>query len=619
MGARFDLNSIPDGEVFYAVMSTEHGLVGAEPDFESAAGHAAEIAGDDGLWYAASSPGGRMALEESAFPHEQRELLRMAANPRGFDRVLSEIPQLAMDATTLPRLSWGEVMSVSYEDAWRVVSSYFPEEKWQWCVFCGGKGKITPGRAKAMAEMDRKVKAGKAPPSVMMSYTRREGVSLPAGDCPYCEGERDPSQGWWQPVAKWRSNPLTMITPGEGLLRENHKLELRGGKGKGAVSQGLSLVPEYAAFSGVTDSVSGAHKGLPLHWNRRAGGTIRHTRSPRMVRGVGLPTARQPSPFPVPGGKPSLCFQSTNECRSSCLVHTGQNRAERYIVGVKQAAAVALLNHPVEFCRVLVEAVWAHLGVRDERFTKGWKPRKKPRKNPKIPYVRLNVFSDVPWELVFPDLFKAFPGTKYQGKLHGWYDYTKIAGRTTPKNYDLTFSYAGSTFNKRATMSEFARGRRVAVVFLLPYGEKERYRVKNGKKVHDLPTKWAFRDDRLGIRDKERAVADGDVHDIRPRNKGGIWVGLRFKSAAGISDAPAFYPKKYPKGHRWAGKPHPKAGQEMVRPHLGQVFEPSPGHLARRPGTAKALKSFIVLVEKVNGVMVVSQTPRHTKTKAVDE
>jgi hypothetical protein len=57
----------------------------------------------------------------------------------------------------------------------------------------------------------------------------------------------------------------------------------------------------------------------------------------------------------------------------------------------------------------------------------------------------------------------------------------------------------------------------------------------------------------------------------------------------------------------------------MVRPHLGQVFEPSPGHLARRPGTAKALKSFIVLVEKVNGVMVVSQTPRHTKTKAVDE
>jgi hypothetical protein len=69
------------------------------------------------------------------------------------------------------------------------------------------------------------------------------------------------------------------------------------------------------------------------------------------------------------------------------------------------------------------------------------------------------VLSDIPWELVCPELFELFPDL-------GFYDYTKVPGRTGFDNYDLTFSFSGT--NERQTKSEIARGHRVAVVYWLP-------------------------------------------------------------------------------------------------------------------------------------------------------
>ena len=91
---------------------------------------------------------------------------------------------------------------------------------------------------------------------------------------------------------------------------------------------------------------------------------------------------------------------------------------------------------------------------------------------------------------------KLFPDTMF-------YDYTKVPSRhlllNKYKNYDLTFSYSGENLDDCHTLLE--KGVRVAVVF-----KKE------------LPKTF------LG-----REVIDGDLNDLRYRDKHGVIVGLKFK------------------------------------------------------------------------------------------
>lgn len=74
--------------------------------------------------------------------------------------------------------------------------------------------------------------------------------------------------------------------------------------------------------------------------------------------------------------------------------------------------------------------------------------------------VRLNVFSDIPWETQFPTLFRDFPNVQF-------YDYHKVVGRmfdkNRPKNYHLTFSRSES--NHDDCMRVLRAGFNVAVVF----------------------------------------------------------------------------------------------------------------------------------------------------------
>jgi len=227
---------------------------------------------------------------------------------------------------------------------------------------------------------------------------------------------------------------------------------------------------------------------------------------------------------------------------------------------------------------VLVEALRWHLKGEAPNFRTGRHSTMRKDRD-YIPLVRPNMYSDLPWELVVPWLFEMFPGTKGpRGKRHAFYDYTKIAGRAVPENYDLTFSYSGIPSNKIAAERELRRGGRVAVVFLLPFPERERQKKhktgpRKGHYVHPVPRSWG------GFK-----VIDGDVHDIRPFDPGGVFVGLRYKSAAGILDK-----------------------------QLGEI-EVSKERRRRKPG--KKLKAFVVLVEKINGQMVVVQTPRQTGVEA---
>lgn len=127
---------------------------------------------------------------------------------------------------------------------------------------------------------------------------------------------------------------------------------------------------------------------------------------------------------------------------------------------------------------------------------------------------RLNGTSDIVWErkrfIVFPELgrtgstiIELFPEISF-------YDYTKIAGRTPPPNYHLTFSE--SEVNAADVAREMARGMNIASVF-----------------VNRLPA------NHLG-----RLVINGDDHDYRPADARGVVVGLKAKGVKGKADVTGF-------------------------------------------------------------------------------
>lgn len=114
--------------------------------------------------------------------------------------------------------------------------------------------------------------------------------------------------------------------------------------------------------------------------------------------------------------------------------------------------------------------------------------------------IRLNVFSDIPWERIFPELFARFPNVNF-------YDYTKNpkrAGQLLP-NYWLTFSR--SETNETQALRKLNAGVNVSVVF-----------------ADDLPKRW-----------NGFTVVEGDQTDLRyldPRGLArGYVIGLSLKSA----------------------------------------------------------------------------------------
>jgi hypothetical protein len=109
-----------------------------------------------------------------------------------------------------------------------------------------------------------------------------------------------------------------------------------------------------------------------------------------------------------------------------------------------------------------------HLLVKDiERLIK------QAKRDGFIPLVRLNGTSDIRWENIRFDyefihgktrnvtIFELFPEVQF-------YDYTKLPNRkSSPKNYDLTFSYSGVKEYQKYAMQAIASGMRLAVVFRL--------------------------------------------------------------------------------------------------------------------------------------------------------
>lgn len=214
----------------------------------------------------------------------------------------------------------------------------------------------------------------------------------------------------------------------------------------------------------------------------------------------------------------NACVRATEQCASSCLVFSGRNLADDYNTVKKYSLLQALIHEPQAFMRMLVEAIRIH---RDRSF-----------RSDTMPLVRLNVFSDLPWERMVPELFDEFHDVQF-------YDYTKVPGRTTPDNYDLTFSFAGTEQNVAAMDYEIRRQqRRVAVVFAavglrrtdegaieIPTTPRY-YRRKSGAE-RPSPRPARLPKSFLGLE-----VIDGDLSDMRPYDPAPSIVGLRWKNPA---------------------------------------------------------------------------------------
>ncbi len=193
--------------------------------------------------------------------------------------------------------------------------------------------------------------------------------------------------------------------------------------------------------------------------------------------------------------KVNLCVGSSAECRNACLVYAGQNGAAFHNTASKLARTHALLAKPEHFMRMLVVAV--------DKF------QRRARSAGSTPYFRMNVLSDIPWELVLPEFFDHFSQIQF-------YDYTKVPGRTDlPENYDLTFSYSGINLDA-VRQEQRAFQRRAAFVFLFEdVGQKEAI-------DYDMPRSF------LGL-----PVVDGDLYDIRSLDPENVIVGLRWKIPMG--------------------------------------------------------------------------------------
>lgn len=253
-------------------------------------------------------------------------------------------------------------------------------------------------------------------------------------------------------------------------------------------------------------------------------------------------------------GLGNFCTGSSEACRAGCLVMTGRNVAQ-YAMLRKFAMTRALLEQPVAFCALLAMAV--------DKFAR------KELKQGRVPLVRLNVLSDIPWEVAFPGLFELFPGfeqfgpTKYapfrpsQRALEGafqaaregphmpvsvlFYDYSKNSPRSRrlPMHYDITFSFNGENAPEAKRCLE--TGTRVAVVMMPGPRAHKLGAVKqrlgqprtdeDSKKVvftapHEIPrTFWG------------RPVINGDISDFRAMDKGGIVVALIYKQPKKMSKA----------------------------------------------------------------------------------
>jgi hypothetical protein len=187
----------------------------------------------------------------------------------------------------------------------------------------------------------------------------------------------------------------------------------------------------------------------------------------------------------------TLCRFATRGCAASCFADFDR-LAWPHVKRVAVARTLLLVRQP-ELFRQILETEFARMQAEATE----------------LPLVaRLNVVSDVAWELEFPRLFNRFPTIQFM-------DYTKDISRVLnparPANYHLTFSR--SEVNEADCHRALAAGHNVTVVFRKP----------------PFPaTFWGY------------PVFDGDTTDLRFLDPAPAIIALRAKGAGARRDATGF-------------------------------------------------------------------------------
>jgi hypothetical protein len=183
----------------------------------------------------------------------------------------------------------------------------------------------------------------------------------------------------------------------------------------------------------------------------------------------------------------TVCRYSTPGCRKVCLIFTGNGRYPKVIKGRTNKTLFYLNDNQLFMEKLMVE-------------TAGFEAE--TRIQDKIPCIRPNTLSDIPWEQKHPEYMERFPDTIF-------YDYTKWPylerpQENLPANYSLVYSKS-----EKSTDSEIEtnlnNGRSVAVVF----------------RKKELPDTY------FGV-----PVIDGDKHDLTFLHSAPCIIGLLAKGTA---------------------------------------------------------------------------------------
>jgi hypothetical protein len=197
---------------------------------------------------------------------------------------------------------------------------------------------------------------------------------------------------------------------------------------------------------------------------------------------MSLPFADIRKAFGLTGGF-NLCPKASRGCAAACLSRSGQS-----------GMAPAQRAQAVRTAFLLAQPYAAGLII-------GAELRNALRKGPIN--LRLNVTSDLRWELMFPDMVKALNAAG----VH-MYDYTawSPAQREASPDYSLTYSAKEPAATSDEYLTAILRdGGTVAMPFATARGK-------------ELPALW-----------KGFTVIDGDVSDERRLDPAGVIVGLRAK------------------------------------------------------------------------------------------
>jgi len=180
-------------------------------------------------------------------------------------------------------------------------------------------------------------------------------------------------------------------------------------------------------------------------------------------------------------------YQNIAQCKAPCLSDSGFAKVYKSVNQARKAKTDFYLNDRENFIIQLKNEL-----TNFEKLCK---------KQQVIPYVRLNVITDIQWELKANGCIpQSFPNINF-------FDYTKIAKRLgkTPDNYELMFSYSNAPAYQQSVRKALKTDVPISVVF---FG--------------NMPNRFMGKE-----------VINGDESDIVNLSHKNKIVGLKYKSVGG--------------------------------------------------------------------------------------